>query len=362
MLFIFYYPNGGVETLARQRNLALKPFAIHFDYLYLMKGPGLQNIHDGSHVYITSNNDEMKQIITDGGYEAIIICSDYQKLETIREFGYSGVLIYEVQGLGNLIDTEYWLSNLSKPYIDQHADAILAPLTPHLQDFLKQYYPDKPKYHFHNGLDIHQFKPNDQLRVDENPIVAWVGRIEANKNWKEFIEVSKRLTFTHSSLQFWMFLDGIQYEEKEMEEFRLLLKDDPFFEKITLYYDIPHAEMPNYYSTIAKSNGFLCSTSINEGFGYALLEAMSTGCPVLTSNSDGITSFVFHNHTGKMYKQGNIDEAVVQAKDILDNTLLREQLIENAINHVHSYFSLEQYGRNFIQMIEELKNNQSELH
>ena len=358
MLFIFNYPSGGVETLARQRSKALKPFNIQFDLLYSMEGPGLQNIKD-TNIFIKSTDEEVKQLINEGNYDAIIVCSDFFMLEKIRGFGYTGMLIYEVQGLGPIENADYWLSTVAKPYIEQYATAILTPITPHLIKFSTDYYPSKPKFHFHNGLDTNLFKLNTDIPHETPPIVAWVGRIEKNKNWHEFILITKSLIRLHPQLRVWMFLDSIQHEEEEMVKFRKQLERKILSDNLTLMYDIPHDEMATYYSRIAQSFGFLCSTSITEGFGYAILEAMSCKCPVLTTNSDGISSFVHHNRTGKVYHLGHTAEALVHAKDLLGNHALRIQLTENAANYVQSNFSLEQYGHNFVQMINALKNNQA---
>lgn len=358
MLFIFNYPSGGVETLARQRYKALKPFNIHFDFLYFMEGPGLQNIKE-TNIFIKPTDEAIKQHINENNYEAIIVCSDFYMLEKIRQFGYTGILIYEVQGLGPINNAEYWLSTMAKPYIDQYATAILTPITPHLVKYSTEYYPGKLRFHYHNGLDIDQFQLKNEIPNEHSPIVAWVGRIEKNKNWKEFISISKSLIRIHPKLRIWMFLDSIQFEEEEMISFRKKLEKKVLSDNLTLFYDIPHDEMANYYSRIAKSLGFLCSTSITEGFGYAILEAMSCKCPVLTTNSDGISSFVHHNQTGKVYTQGRVAEALIHAKDLLGNHTLRNQLTNHASHHVQSHFSLEQYGRNFVQMIEAIKNNQS---
>ena len=352
MLFLFNYPSGGVETLSRQRSLALAPYGIHFDLLYSTPGPGLQNITNDS-AFVLSNLDERKKMIMEGNYEAIIVCSTFTDLEAIRSFGYEGILIYEVQGLGSIAEAKDFLRKLAKPYIDSYATAILTPQTPHLMALTRKVFPQKRKYHFHNGIDTVQFT-NTRPPVESNPIIGWVGRIEHNKNWREFIQIYSQLVSENSNLHAWFFLDSIVFNPEDMAEFKELLNTNPSMKNCHVFYDIPHAQMPDYYSKIASSGGFLCSTTITEGFGYAILEAMCCECPILTTNSDGISSFVFHNRTGQIYQQGDIQKALSEAQKILYKDLHRQVITRRAVHYVKEHFSLQKYAKKFLAMISEL--------
>jgi glycosyltransferase involved in cell wall biosynthesis len=104
--------------------------------------------------------------------------------------------------------------------------------------------------------------------------------------------------------------------------------------------------MADYFSMIGDSGGFFLSTSKVEGFGYAVIEAMSCRCPVLSSDSDGVKAFINHDITGKFYLNGNIGSAIKQAIELTDNQKLRDTIINNALNHL-SLFNLEAYALEF---------------
>lgn len=55
ILFVFYVPSGGVETLNRQRSVALKKIGINSHFLYYQKRRELLNDHEAP-VFITNNN------------------------------------------------------------------------------------------------------------------------------------------------------------------------------------------------------------------------------------------------------------------------------------------------------------------
>jgi glycosyltransferase involved in cell wall biosynthesis len=91
-----------------------------------------------------------------------------------------------------------------------------------------------------------------------------------------------------------------------------------------------------------------------EGAPYSLLEAMSCRCPVLTTDSDGVRSSIIHNQTGKYYTLGNIDNAVREAKELMNNKAIRESIRSNALEHVKTHFSPDLYAQNFINMLKSL--------
>ncbi|XXM71193.1 glycosyltransferase family 4 protein [Lysinibacillus sphaericus] len=352
ILFVFYVPSGGVETLARQRSLALKDLGIQFEYLYFQRGAGIQNINEK--VYITNNDQEIRQIITSNKYHAIIVDSEYPFLSRIRNLGYKGKVIYEIQGLGSFSEAENALRH-AQPIVNQHADAILYPQTPHLMELVQKYYPNKKKFCFHNCIDTDSFTYKSvNMPIEKNTIIGWVGRIEENKNWKDFLLISSKLCRYSNNMRVWMFTDDNLGNPKEKARFNHMLDILGLRNKVIQYSNIPHNQMAHYYSRIGNSGGFLLSTSKVEGFGYAIVEAMSCMCPVITTDSDGVKSFVFHNKTGKLINNNIVENGKTQAIELLNNPELKANLRRNGRKFIEENFSLQHYSQNFSTALKEL--------
>jgi glycosyltransferase involved in cell wall biosynthesis len=149
-----------------------------------------------------------------------------------------------------------------------------------------------------------------------------------------------------------MFQDPTLATQAEKNRFNQMVNRLGLKNKLTIYSNISYQLMPNYYSTIGDSGGFLCSTSLTEGFGYAVVEAMACRCPVLSTDSDGVKSFIIHNKTGIYFKNPN--EAVQQAKVLMTTTKLREAIRTNGQKHIQENFTAQQYSQNFIKMLQEL--------
>ncbi|HFK1812636.1 TPA: glycosyltransferase family 4 protein [Bacillus cereus] len=353
ILFVYYIPSGGVETLNRQRCSALKKMNINCHFLYYHKVRDLVNNH-AAPTFITNDDDEIKKIVNEGNYSAIIITSDYKSLLRFRSIGYQGKLIFEIQGLGPKHIARLVLMN-AIPYVNAYGNGLLSSKTPHIMELLDEIYPSFPKFIFHNCFDTNGFSYKSS-QGNKHPIIAWIGRIEENKNWKEFLYIGYQLINNHNSnVQLYMFEDSTLSTPHEREEFNQLIKHLKLEDNLTVYSNIPHDQMAGYFSRIGDSGGFLCSTSKVEGFGYAIVEAMVCHCPVLTTDSDGVRSSIIHNQTGKYYEIGNIPDAVNQALDLMTNNRARDNLRKAALNHVKINYSSAQYGQNFANMIKALE-------
>jgi glycosyltransferase involved in cell wall biosynthesis len=348
ILFVFYLPSGGMETLNRQRCKALVNHGIECHLLYMQNGTGMQNISQIP-TYITNNDDEIKRIITQNQFDAIIVSSDFSMLQRIRNLGYKGRIVYEVQGLGSFKNAEKILTQ-AKTNVLTFSNGILFPKTPHLINLIESLFPAHPKYCFHNCFDSSEFGYRSLHQISF-PVIGWVGRLELNKNWDDFLMFALRFIKQKPNTRFWMFIDDTLGNPNEKKRFNNLLTRYKLTNSVDIHANIPHKQMSDYFSIIGDSGGFLLSTSKVEGFGYAVIEAMSCRCPVLSSDSDGVKAFITHDQTGKFYQNGNIGSAVNQALDLVNNHELRNRIITNALTHL-SLFSLDTYALEFIKILD----------
>ncbi|WP_299092531.1 glycosyltransferase family 4 protein [uncultured Metabacillus sp.] len=353
ILFTYYIPSGGMETLARQRSKALSQYGINFHFLYFFEGSGVQNIRDIP-TFITNDDKEINEILINGNYDLVIICSDYPFVERLRNLGYTGHIIFEVQGLGDFHTAEKWLTDAVSFIKPNNVSGILYPITPHLVQLIDKLYPDHKKFCFDNCIDtsIFQYKSNEKPAL---PIIGWVGRLEENKNWRDFLRICSSIVQYSPDIEIWIFEDASLSSQEERRAFTKLIQSLNLSNKLRLFDNIPHEKMAEYYSMIGHSGGFLCSTSKVEGFGYAIVEAMSCRCPVLTTDSDGVKRSIIHNKTGKIYPHNDIQKAVEEANEIMNNTPVRNQIINEAEKLVHSNFSLSVYANHFLNMLNTLK-------
>ncbi|MFH5182128.1 glycosyltransferase family 4 protein [Paenibacillus sp. TAB 01] len=351
LLLSYYLPSGGVETLHRLRAEALKQQGIQCHLHYQKPAAGLQNI-SGIPTYITNKDKELHRLVQKERYDAIFVSSDFFMLERIRNGAFKGPVIYEAQGLG---EREHAVHTLTEaiPYLHKYSTAALYPDTSHLIELFRTMLPGLKQFKMANFLDTRQFRYKTNKRVSY-PIIGWVGRIEKNKNWRDFLSIGFALRKRYPNLRLWMFEDADLYEPAEKAAFEQKLRTLGMESYVIRHSNIPHKQMPLMYSKIGDSGGFLLSTSILEGFGYAVSEAMSCRCPVLSTDSDGVRSFIVHDKTGKFYPIGQINTAVHHAIQLMENTALRERLRSQGEAHIHTNFNPDLFCVRFKKVLREL--------
>lgn len=348
VLFTFYVPSGGVETLNKLRCESLQRAGIECHVLYLMPGSGSQNKATFP-VFISSMDHEIKEVLETHNYDAIIVTSDYLLLKRLRELGYGGILIYESQGLGKRSHAENLIKD-AIPYFQSYANAALIPPTNHLLELFIRICPWLHRFVISNIVDVKSFHHIPNTPPD-NPVIAWVGRLESNKNWREYLSIAKQLRLRKPNLHLWMFHDPDLASEDQKDDFQKELNALGLNDRLSTFTNIPNHVMPIYYSSIANSGGFLLSTSITEGFGYAVAEAICCTCPVLSTDSDGVRSFIVHNTSGKFYPLGNINSALNEALELMDNIPLRNAIRQQGRDYMVSNFGSEQYAKSFREMM-----------
>ncbi|MDO7906980.1 glycosyltransferase family 4 protein [Paenibacillus sp. JX-17] len=355
VLFMFYVPSGGVDTLNRQRCLALRGHGVECHCLYIRPGAGIQNAGDIP-TFVTSNEAEIGQLIQTHGYTAIIVVSAYEYIPFIRQIGYTGIIIFEVQGYGPQDQARQALMQ-AQPYVLPYVNGVLNPNTPHITALFEELFPNITRFGFNNSMDTHSFTYRG-LPPAGHPVIAWLGRFERgdNKNWREFLMLTHHLVHVNPAIQLWMFEDINLSVPEERAAFYDMLQLLNVGANTRVLSNIPHPIMADYFSIIGDSGGFLCLTSKTEGAPYAVIEAMSCRCPVLSTDIDGVRSSLIHNVTGKVYPMGDITSGFYEALELMQNTVLRNALIHNAQVHVRQEFSPEKYCREFIGMLRALTN------
>lgn len=351
ILFTFYVPSGGVETLNRLRCETLRKYGVEGHLLYTSPGSGLQNITD-TPTYVTNYDEDIARILEAQQFDAIIVTSDYLMTERLRRLHFQGPILFEAQGFGTM-EQAYALVQDSTTYLKSYCQAVLLPPTSHLIDLFNHFCPWLRQFVIMNMVDTGIFH-HRPAAAPPYPVLAWVGRLEKNKNWIEFLNIGSQLIRMLPSLQLHMLTDETLAGAEEQQNFRKWVSKLNLSQHLQTVSNVPHAQMPYQYSMIADSGGFLLSTSLVEGFGYAVGEAIACGCPVLSTDSDGVRAFITHNQTGKFYTQGNIDQAVREGMDIMLNFSLRQKICEQGIQRIKDSFSPVTYAGSFIQMMNAL--------
>lgn len=178
-----------------------------------------------------------------------------------------------------------------------------------------------------NGMDLLPFYTGKRgwLRQEfgipaDTFLVGWIGRFEPVKGPDIFLSVCEKLRdLSDGGIMAVMLGDGSLYDEMKDRRNRLGL------EKFLL--------MPGYRGDIALLSAdidVVVLTSLNEGFGMVILEAMAAGKPVIAHDVGGVAELVADRATGYMVKWGDTDAIVRHVLDLMTNRELYNALSAQA--------------------------------
>jgi glycosyltransferase involved in cell wall biosynthesis len=137
-----------------------------------------------------------------------------------------------------------------------------------------------------NGVELDRFRPVSDRRKIENLKLLTVGRLSASKRIELLVSAVEliRRQFPSATLK----IAGGGGLENQL---RKLIKDKGMEDFITVLGIVPAEEMPELY---CESDIFV-SASIQEGMSNAMLEAMASGIPIITTCCEGVQELIADN-------------------------------------------------------------------
>ncbi len=141
-----------------------------------------------------------------------------------------------------------------------------------------------------HGVDVELYKPSDiKLMDDDDFLFLWVGTNHNDrKGFREMVQAWKKFSRRHSDDEKVHLVLKINNIYGMSEENRSLLEEVQSIRNvITVDQILPDESMAELFK---RSNVYI-STSISEGYGMNILQAMACGIPVLTTNWSGNAQF-----------------------------------------------------------------------
>jgi glycosyltransferase involved in cell wall biosynthesis len=182
-------------------------------------------------------------------------------------------------------------------------------------------------------IDTQYFKPYIPIDKREE-IVGYIGSLEHHRAVLELVLAFKIVARLRTKTKFLVIGSGILFDKiKEIIEKDQILKN-----RTTLLKYIPHKDIPYYMNQIKV---FILLTR-SEGLPNTILEALASGCIVLTTNVGGIPDIVKNGETGFLL-QGKLEPKNIAKHVISILNMSKEELLKMhkvAYEYVYRYFDL----------------------
>ncbi|WP_160718903.1 glycosyltransferase family 4 protein [Bacillus sp. USDA818B3_A] len=347
---------GGVNAGWRNRSIYFKKHGIETEFLYTTDHGGLHIMQDVAKVYLTKDEKKIIKLIKKNNYDAIIVVDTSAAYKWIRKAQFKGPVIIEAR-TPELIK----LTPHLKSFKGIEPELIVVPSN--YQKRLVSILTDEiPIQVIYNGVDTSFFRAlapeemdvsSDPILPDNKKIIGWIGRLDKRKNWQMLIEIAKRMKDYRSDIEIWV-IGGAQSVQRE--EFKAVWEEEQLTDLIKWFPVIPYQQMPHVYAKIRQSGGCTLATTKTESFGNTFIESMICGIPVVASKMMPVTELVIDGVTGRLYRGQNVDDAVNQINNILDDPMNHQEMSLSAIEHVKQNFAIEKVAEEYIQLLKNLGN------
>ncbi len=197
-----------------------------------------------------------------------------------------------------------------------------------------------------NGIDTKYIKLDDAFKIKNDLgipnncyIVGTLGRMVSVKGHEYFLEGAREVILIHSSVRFIICGDGplmdssISWIRKNKLCGNIIVtgfRDDPY-------------NVLNIFDIFAL-------TSLHEGLPMALLEAMSLGKPVISTDVGGVSEVITNRYNGILIPPENTKNFSDACLLLMNDDALRKKISDNARNTVIDDYSVEEVAQKVIKL------------
>lgn len=182
----------------------------------------------------------------------------------------------------------------------------------------------------HNGIDLGKFTESGKTR---EPFILFIGGMEARKGLEYAIETIEMLTRRGRNIRLIAVARPGFRGIESRAWFDHLIERCGLQEKVELKELISEFELHDLYS---RASVFLLPSRM-EGWGLSIMEAMASGCPVVSTPVGGVTELISIGENGLLVEVGDISGFADAIGRLLDDKNIREMIVANARHTVRKY-------------------------
>ncbi|MFV1979549.1 MAG: glycosyltransferase, partial [Rhodothermia bacterium] len=325
LTFVYQFlSQGGVEVLLRSRARELVRRGVDVQLLFLEAFGGEGLFEDmGDRVLVTGDKTEFLEALDRFEPDWVLSLDTPSVVPWVRSSYPESGLLYEVHSTYPAS-----LAPLLDPDVLAGANGLLVP-SPSQRELVKSLHTrPMPVRTVPDCLDDRFFGATEPIETGGPPIVAWIGRLDALKNWEGFIELV-RLVRRRCEIEIWL-IGGNKATTSEKERLERLVREYGLARDFRWRPHVESSDMPKIYKSIAARGGCLVSTSWAESFGLVVLEAMACRCPVVVPDVIGLCDLVEDRENGLVYPPIQVELGCERVVELVSSPALRASVSERA--------------------------------
>jgi glycosyltransferase involved in cell wall biosynthesis len=194
---------------------------------------------------------------------------------------------------------------------------------------------DKVKVIYH-GIDLNEFdgkiKPglNSVFQNSSGVILGNAGRLTSQKGQHLLIEVANRLK--QKNIRFTLFIAGMGEMKSSLEK---------LIDKYNLHKEIILLGFVEDVENFMHGIDIFVLSSLWEGFGYVIVEAMAAYKPTIAFNISSNPEIIINDQTGFLIDYPDVETFCLKIESLINDEYLRVQFGKNGRERVEKYFQLD---------------------
>ena len=175
------------------------------------------------------------------------------------------------------------------------------------------------------SLDTSYWEVPDQMPSSSPDVlrISYIGQIAPDKGVHILIEAFNKLTFTNRKAHLKIYGDPSK-SPKYVNKLHKIIQDNSNVEFAGRFDNKKVAKI------LSDSDITVTPSIWYENSPITIMEALTTGTPVIAANLGGMPELVQHNVNGLLFEAGNADDLAIQIQKLLDNPTLLDTLAKQA--------------------------------
>ncbi|MBO6497575.1 MAG: glycosyltransferase family 4 protein [Roseivirga sp.] len=203
----------------------------------------------------------------------------------------------------------------------------------------------------YNGFDLDAYDGTSWLKKEFNIksdtiLIGMVARVHFWKGQTYFLDIAAQLKSRHSNLKFIMVGDAFPGYEYLYEEIRTRINSHQLEEDVI---DLGYRE--DITRILYDLDIFILPSIQPDPLPTTIIEAMSSGKPVIATNHGGAPEMLKEGETGFLIPWNNAIEAANKIDSLIIDTGLREKMGKAGELRVKNIFSLKRHEQEIIKLI-----------
>lgn len=208
----------------------------------------------------------------------------------------------------------------------------------------------------HNGINIEKFKPfkdnniREELNLSGDEIlVGMIGRVNNIKGQGFLLDVAREICNKHDNVSFLMVGDAFSGQEKLMEDLVEASKCPSLKGKV--YIEGFRKDTPSIYNNL---DIFVLPSIKPDSFPTVVLEAMSTGLPIVANVTGGVKEMVKDSVNGFLISDIDRSKMAKKLNTLIENTELRDRFGKMSRKIIEENFTSQVFHKKINRLYEEV--------